>query len=136
MRSLGSSIVHEPSANTTVVIFTPSRAADCISMKLKPAAPSPVTQTTSRVGAPSFAPIAEGMPVPSMPSSRMPWYDEGRVDGNAMAAHSDDDAAGLSRVYPFALPAADHAQQRLRKGGVPRARRREVGAAAAGERPS
>ncbi len=48
--SLGSSIVQVPSANTIVVIEIPSRAADCISMMLKPAAPSPVRHTTSRPG--------------------------------------------------------------------------------------
>ena len=60
-----------PRRRRSSVIFAPSRAADCISMKWKPAAPSPVTQTTSRSGLPSFAPSAEGIPVPSMPSSRM-----------------------------------------------------------------
>ena len=64
-------MVHSPSAITITVILMPSRAAVCSSITLKPAAPSPVTQTTSRSGAPSLAPIAEGMPVPSMPNSRM-----------------------------------------------------------------
>ena len=71
------------------VILAPSRAADCISMKWKPAAPSPVTHTTSRPGLPSFAPSAEGTPVPSMPSSRMLRYDRGRVGGRNQYAHSD-----------------------------------------------
>jgi hypothetical protein len=62
------------------LIFRPSRAAVCISMKLNPAAPSPLTQTTSRDGLPSFAPMAEGMPVPSIPSSRMFRNDRGFVD--------------------------------------------------------
>jgi len=59
--SPGSSMVHDPSAKTTVTSFTPSRAADCISMMLKPAAPSPVVQMTSRSGFASLAPKAEGM---------------------------------------------------------------------------
>ena len=40
-RSLGSSMVHDPSAKTIVTSFRFSRAADCSSMKLNPAAPSP-----------------------------------------------------------------------------------------------
>jgi hypothetical protein len=66
-------MVHSPSAMTTVVTFTPSRAALWSSMTLKPAAPSPVTQTTSRSGAASLAPIDEGIPVPSIPNSRIEW---------------------------------------------------------------
>src|SRR5205807_1698472 len=62
-------------------------------MKWKPAAPSPVMHTTSRSGLPSFAPRAEGTPVPSMPSSRMLRYERGRVgQARERRLHVGDDA--------------------------------------------
>ncbi len=33
--------------------------------------------------------MAEGMPVPSMPSSRMLWYERGRVAGRKPRAQSE-----------------------------------------------
>src|SRR5207247_1435430 len=108
------------------VILARSRAADCISMKWKPAAPSPVTHTTSRAGLPSFAPSAAGTPVPEHAEledaeirarSRRGQEPVRPERGEAAVGHVDraraegraDRLDHARRVQPRPGPALDHA---------------------------